>query len=125
MAKLVKASGAEMPNIVTVKFVDNIPVYASINLNIVFENDKYVWDSLVLPEFALENIHNAPPKIKTDVLIAHIIKGYYNDNQMTAIINNYLIDSENEEYKSEFLRMQNVRKVAKETSKYIVSNGLF
>ena len=125
MAKLVKASGAEMPNIVTVEFVDNIPVYASINLNIVFENDKYVWDSLVLPEFALENIHNATPKIKTDVLIAHIIKGYYNDNQMTAIINNYLIDSENEEYKSEFLRMQNVRKVAKETSKYIVSNGLF
>ena len=125
MAKLVKASGAEMPNIITVEFVDKIPVFVAINLNIVFENDKYTWDSLVLPEFALENIYNASPNIKTDVLIAHIIKGYYNDNQMTAIINNYLIDSENEEYKSEFLRMQNVRKVAKETSKYIVSNGLF
>ena len=125
MAKLIKASGLEMPNIITAEFVDQIPVYVSINLNIKLEDNKYVWDELVLPDFALENIHNASPNIKTDVLIAHIIKGYYDDNQMTAVINNYLIDSENEEYKLEFLAMQNVRKVAKDTAKYIVSNGLF
>jgi hypothetical protein len=125
MAKLIKASGSEMPNIVTVQFVDKIPVYASINLNIKLEDDKYTWDELVLPDFALENIYTAPPSIKTNVLISHIIKGYYDDNKMTAVINNYLIDMEDPEYKSEFLAMQNVRKVAKDTAKYIVSNGLF
>ena len=47
------------------EFVDNIPVYASINLNIKLEDDKYTWDELVLPDFALENIYTAPPSIKT------------------------------------------------------------
>ena len=125
MAKLIKASGTEMPSIMTVEYYENKPIYAAINLNIVLDDGKYIWDSLILPEFALENIHNAVPAKKTDILIAHIIKGYYDDNKMTAIINNYLIDQEDPEHKSEFLRMQNVRKIAKETAKYIVSNGLF
>ena len=125
MAKLIKASGLESPSIITVEYLEKMPVYAAINLNIKLEDDKYTWDELVLPDYALLNIHKANPEIKYNVLTSHIIKGYYDDNKMTAVINNYLADQEDPDYKSEFLRMQNVRKVAKETAKYIVSNGLF
>ena len=125
MAKLVKAHGNNQPNIINVKFYNEIPVYAAINLNIIKNEYGFSWDELILPEFALENIYTATNEIKKNVLISHIIKAYYNDNEMTAIINNYLVDSENPEYKAEFLAMQNIRKIAKETAKYIVSNGLF
>lgn len=134
MAQLVKMNGYNDPSIMTVEYaLENINnevyqrlVFAAINLNIVINEDgSYEWDSLVLPDFALENISNAPDDIKRDVLIAHIIKGYYDDNKMTAIQNNYLLDPEDTESKAEFLKMQNVRKVAKDAAKYIVANRLF
>lgn len=126
MARLIKAHGDNEPSIMTVQFnEDNIPVYAAINLNITKTDNGFVWDELVLPDFALENIHNAPYEIKQNVLISHIIKAYYDDNHMFAIQNNYLAEPEDPDYRSEFLAMQNIRKIAKHTAKHIVINGLF
>ena len=126
MAKLIKSQGLEEPNVVTVVYNSDKSVsYASININIEKISTGYVWDELVLPEFALDNIQNATYEVKQNVLISHIIKAYYDDNKMAAVINNYLADQEDPDYKSEFLCMQNVRKVAKQVAKHIVSNGLF
>lgn len=128
MATLVKEFGETSPEIMTIKYIDNEglkPIYAAINLNVVSNSNMYTWDSLVLPDFALENIHNADKEIKRSVLIAHIIKAYYNDNEMTAILSNYLSDMENENYKLEFNELQKLRKLAKETATHIVSNNIF
>lgn len=126
MAQLVKSKGDKKPDLMSVFYTEHkIPTYAAINVNVTKDNDTYYWDEIVLPEFAINNIKRAPDNIKKDVLIAHIIKAYYDDNKMTAIINNYLLDSDNEIYKKDFLDMQKIRKLAKETSKYIVDNKLF
>ena len=127
MAKLIKRSGIENPNLMSIIYSDNTnePVYAAINVNVVTVGDEYVWDALELPDFALNNIHNAPKDIKYNVLVAHVIKAYYDDNAMTAIVNNYLLDMGDAKYKSEFDEMQKVRKLAKDTARYIVNTGLF
>ena len=126
MAKLIKSTSDVKPEIMTVYYnEDNIPVYASINLNIVENENMYYWDELVLPDFALENIHNAPNDVKYGVLVAHVIKAYYDDNKMTAILSNYLLDMTDEDHKKEFDTLQNLRKTAKEVSKYIIANSLF
>ena len=44
---------------------------------------------------------------------------------MTAIINNYLLDSTDSNYKSEFDSMQAIRKLAKGTARCIIDTGLF
>ena len=128
MASLIVSKDDKKPSIITVRFNEfGTPLYASINLNIV-DNDiegGYIWDELVLPEFALSNIHNAPEDIKYNVLVSHIIKAYYDDNRMSAIVNNYIMDQDDEEHKQEFLQMQNIRKLAKETARYIIKNRLF
>jgi hypothetical protein len=126
MAKLTKGSGETLPSIMTIQQVDDDVTYASINLNIVPLTDgTYVWDKLELPDFALNNIHNADDETKYSVLIAHIVKAYYNDNQMTAIINNYLLDPEDEAFKNDFNKMQSIRILAKKTAKDIVTNKIF
>ena len=126
MAKLTKGSGETLPSIMTIQQVDNNILYASINLNIVPLTDgTYVWDKLELPDFALNNIHNADDDTKYSVLIAHIVKAYYNDNQMTAIINNYLLDPADEAFKNDFNKMQSIRTLAKATAKEIITNKIF
>lgn len=126
MAKLTKGIGKEMPNVMTITKIGNEIIYASINVNILQLTDgTYEWDQLELPTFALNNIHNADDDTKYSVLIAHIVKAYYNDNQMTAIINNYLLDQENDSYKSEFNNMQKIRAIAKSAAKEIVTNKIF
>ena len=126
MAKLTKGSGEKLPSIMTIRQVDTDIVYASINLNIIPLTDgTYTWDQLELPDFALNNIHNADDETKYSVLIAHIVKAYYNDNQMTAIINNYLLDPEDESFKNDFNKMQKVRVLAKNTVKEIITNNIF
>ena len=126
MAKLTKGTGEKLPSIMTIRQVDTDIVYASINLNIVQLTDgTYEWDQLELPDFALNNIHNADDETKYSVLIAHIVKAYYNDNQMTAIINNYLLDPEDESFKNDFNKMQKVRVLAKNTAKEIITNDIF
>ena len=126
MAKLTKGTGEKLPSIMTIRQVDTDIVYASINLNIVQLTDgTYEWDQLELPDFALNNIHNADDETKYSVLIAHIVKAYYNDNQMTAIINNYLLNPEYESFKNDFDKMQKVRLLAKTTAKEIITNNIF
>lgn len=126
MAKLTKGSGETSPSIMTIHQVDDDIIYASINLNIVALTDgTYVWDKIELPDFALNNIHNADDDTKYSVLIAHIVKAYYNDNQMTAIINNYLLNPEYEAFKNDFDKMQKVRLLAKTTANEIITNNIF
>jgi hypothetical protein len=128
MAQLTISRGENKPSLMTTVFDDNNkPLYASINLHIKSNNieEGYIWDELTLPEFALSNIHNAPEDIKYNVLVAHIVKAYYDDNKMTAVLSNYLSDMTNTKYKKEFDDLQNLRKEAKESAKYIVENKLF
>ena len=126
MAQLVKSEGAIAPSLMTIVMNENEYVYAAINLNIVLRDDHmYEWDHLVLPDFALDNIHNTDADTKYKVLVTHIIKAYYDDNSMTAILNNYLLDPEDTDSKAEFLKMQNVRKIAKDTAKEIIRNNIF
>lgn len=125
MAVLIKTNSQEKPELMTIKKHENDITYASINVNIVELTDNtYEWDCLKLPEFALNNIHKADEKTKYSVLVSHIIKAYYNDNQMTAIMNNYLFDKENESYKNDFNNMQKVRTLAKNTAKEIIKQEL-
>ena len=128
MAKLTVSKDNTKPPLMKTTFDDfNRPTYASINLNVVDNTIEggYIWDELVLPDFALLAIHEAADDIKYNVLVAHIIKAYYDDNKMAAIVNNYIMDQDDEEHKTEFLEMQRIRKLAKESAKYIIKNKLF
>jgi hypothetical protein len=125
MANLTKGYGSISPELMTIERSDNEILYASINLNIECINGKYEWDEIVLPEYALNEIHKADKDIKYSVLIAHIIKAYYNDHQMSAIVNNYIMDTDDEEHKNEFLEMQRIRKLAKDTAKQIIRYNIF
>lgn len=128
MATLVKMNSSEMPSIMTI--VENsdksIITDASINVNVVELTDgTYEWDQLVLPKFAVNNIHNADDTTKYNVLISHIIKAYYDDNMMTAVLNNYLLDPNDSAHLKEFNAMQKVRRLAKDTAKKIVEDNIF
>ena len=113
MAQLVKMTG-DKPGLMTIKMHENHYVYAAINTNIEqLDSNSYKWDSLILPDFALDNIHNASNDKKYSVIIAHIVKAYYNDNDTTAILANYLSDSDNAKYKSEFLEFQKIENIKK------------
>lgn len=125
MAQLVKMTG-DKPGLMTIKMHENHYVYAAINTNIEqLDSNSYKWDSLILPDFALDNIHNASNDKKYSVIIAHIVKAYYNDNDTTAILANYLSDPDNAKYKSEFLEFQKIRTMAKTVANNIVSTGMF
>lgn len=127
MAILKKNSGVESPTLMTVLYDEKTkePTYASINVNIEQTDEGYTWDELMIQDFAVVNVHNAPTDFKHDILISHVVKAYYNDNQMTAILNNYLLDPDNEKYKAEFDKMQGVRKLAKACAKQIIEENLF
>lgn len=128
MATLVKVTDTKEPELMTVVMSKNDAydvLYAAININVVKLTDgSYEWDSLVLPDFALDNIYRTDLETKRAVLIAHIIKAYYDDNKMTAILNNYLADP-TDEHKQEFEDLQKLRRLAKETVTKIIKNKLF
>lgn len=128
MATLVKMTDTKEPQLMTVVMSDSDVydvLYAAININVVRLTDgSYEWDSLVLPDFALDNIYRADLETKRAVLIAHIVKAYYDDNKMTAILNNYLADP-TDEHKKEFEDLQKLRRLAKETVTKIIKNKLF
>jgi hypothetical protein len=44
---------------------------------------------------------------------------------MSAIVNNYIMDTDDEEHKNEFLEMQRIRKLAKDTAKQIIRYNIF
>ena len=126
MATLVKSTSATCPEIITVRCNNDDYSYVAININICkTTNGIYEYVEIVLPEFALNNIHNADLETKYSVLVAHIIKAYYNDNQALAVLGNYLLDQENDKYKTEFDTYQKVRQIAKDTAKEIIRNNMF
>lgn len=126
MATLVKCKDTNKPDVLTVeKNSKDEYAFVSINVNINKVGDEYMWDSLILPDFALNNIHNADLNTKYGVLVAHIVKAYYDDNRTTAILSNYLLDTNNTEYKSEFDELQQVRRMAKDTAKHIIQLNIF
>jgi predicted CopG family antitoxin len=55
-------------------------------------------------------------------LVERLVRKRYSQSQVEAIINNYLDDSENEQYKSEFLEMQAYRKSCKAYAKTILND---
>lgn len=54
-------------------------------------------------------------------LVEQLVRKRYSQSQVEAIINNYLDDSENEQYKAEFLEMQAYRKECKLKAKTILN----
>lgn len=79
-----------------------------INLNIVeVRYGWYEWDSYDIPlgKFTYEGI------------IDELITYKYPNDKMQAVINNYLLEPENEEYITAFSEMQSWRKEAKEIAK--------
>jgi hypothetical protein len=58
-------------------------------------------------------------------LVERLVRQRFSQSQVEAIINNYLDDSENEQYKNEFLELQSYRKECKTEAKRILgSNGV-
>ena len=53
-------------------------------------------------------------------LVERLVRKRYSQSQVEAIINNYLADSKNEQYKTEFLEMQAYRKECKAKAKEII-----
>ena len=53
-------------------------------------------------------------------LVERLVRKRYSQSQVEAIINNYLDDSENSQYKAEFLEMQAYRKECKAKAKEIL-----
>lgn len=53
-------------------------------------------------------------------LVAAIVKGRYDDNDMAALINNHLLNDNNEEHEAEWNAMQQWRAEAKQLAKSIL-----
>lgn len=60
-------------------------------------------------------------KPKYEDVVAAIVKGKYNDNQMTALINNHLMVDNDEEHEIEWAAMQEWRAEAKKLAKEIIA----
>lgn len=58
-----------------------------------------------------------------DYLVSTLIKTRYNDNKVQAIINNYLLDSDDENIIKEFNEMQEWRKISKQIAKEILTSA--
>lgn len=73
---------------------------------------------------AEQDFARLPKNEKTAIygeLVERLVRKRYSQSQVEAIINNYLDDSENEQYKAEFLEMQAYRKECKAKAKKIIS----
>lgn len=56
-------------------------------------------------------------------LVSALIGLHYTQSEMTAVINNYLLDPEDEATKAEFIAMQECRKEAKEIANRILNDN--
>ena len=87
---------------------------------------RYITFPIIVEENTFNNVFTYKPIsiLKTNYnyggLVDTFIKMIYSDREMTAIINNYLLDSSNENTIKEFNEMQEVRKEAKELAKEIL-----
>lgn len=64
-----------------------------------------------------------PSNYNYDGVVSALISFKYSPSKMTATINNYLLDPEDEKHKQEFLEMQEYRKIAKATAKTIFADN--
>ena len=53
------------------------------------------------------------------------VEKYYDDNDATAILSNYLNEPENEKYKNEFIQLQACRSLAKTLAKTIIEENIY
>ena len=62
------------------------------------------------------------------IIVDRLIKEHYPNGQMEAILNNYLLDPTDNEFKAKFNEMQEYRNYAKELAKqamqYVIDNNL-
>lgn len=102
-----RVQGSERPQPIRSKTVLGAPKY-TIAFDVQDEDGQLSWseatfDKLGAPDYA----H----------LVAAIVKGRYSDDNMTAIVNNHLLDDGDEEHAQEWEAMQNWRKEAKALAK--------
>lgn len=98
-------TGTSYPEVVTEKV--GRTTYMYIPYDITEENGAYSWKYVLLPS----------SKYGYDYLIDAIIGMKYELKKSLAIVNNYLLDSSNEEYKKEFDDFQKWRLFAKTEAK--------
>jgi hypothetical protein len=103
---------------------NTFPVGYRINYNI-RQNENGLWEfyTLDLSTTMYDFIQGDPTKVY-ECITVKIIRQKYPDNDMTAILSNYLNEPDNEKYIKEFKDVQEWRKLAKSVAKYIVDNNL-
>lgn len=99
-----RKQGSEIPQPIRSKIELGAPRY-TIAFDIQKHDGQYVWSEATFDKLGAPSYEN---------LVAAIVRGRYNDDEMTAIINNYLLDDGNEEHSKEWSEMQLWRKEAKQ-----------
>lgn len=102
-----RKQGNEKPQSIRSKIELGAPRY-TIAFDMQERNGQYEWSEVTFDKLGAPSYEN---------LVAAIVKGRYTDDEMTAIINNHLLDDGNEEHSEEWREMQAWRKEAKETAK--------
>lgn len=102
-----KLSSLEKPNTMQSLTIKG-KAYYNFCFDIIEEHPFFYYRSIMVPR----------SKVDYGTLVDAIISSEYSDSQMTAIINNFLLDSSNRE---EFDEMQKFRKFAKETAKELLT----
>jgi hypothetical protein len=108
----------ERPNL-----VEQIIYYGQKNRTINYEVEELVEGGYEFNSIAL------PPAVwDYGIIVDRLIKEHYPNGQMEAILNNYLFDPTDSEFKAKFDKMQEFRNYAKEIAKqamqYVVDNNL-
>ena len=85
-----------------------------VNWNVIYNGELYVYDQVEI-EFNKWNYSGV-----VDALVTY----KYPNDKMQAVINNYLLEPENEEYIRAFDEMQTWRKEAKEIAKQALTYGV-
>lgn len=77
----------------------------------------------IMPKiYSQTEINNKKDK-EYELLVERLIRQKYSQSQVEAILNNYIDGTENEEYKTEFVELQNYRKQCKAKAKEIIYKG--
>lgn len=110
--------GKNRPDFVTYG-VTELKKFYIININITESGDGFEWDSIV----------TKPGDMFYGEIVSDIIRLNYSDDEMIAIINNYLDDMENQTYLTKFKEMQSWRKFSKQTAKdsilWAIDNNIY
>ena len=102
-----------IPEIVD-KYVINGANCYDINFNIVKEQDWYSYEKVKIPN----------GRFDYGGIVDSLVQYKFPNDKMQAVINNYLLEPENEEYVTAFNEMQTWRKEAKEIAKEALTYGV-